>query len=211
MIAQSAGAQYLVPRSHRSRGEGELRIRRPHSGGDDVEPVTLPALDYLGISGSDDDPGLLRGGGHRLYFVGQHFGLQPLLDNQGGGETYRGGPGDGQVVDRPVDRELSYGPAGEDQRMHHEGICGQGELGVSEGQERRVGERGERRVIEDRQQEALYELVGRLASGPVAHVYAWGLEFRWPAAVRLDRVGKPPLAHSLEPISTFSNVLRPKL
>ena len=56
--------------------------------------------------------------------------------------------------------------------------------------------------------------------GAVAHVYARGGEPRRPAAVLLKRVRRsrfetrpyllPALAHR-EPISTFSNDLRPKL
>ena len=85
----------------------------------------------------------------------QRLGLQPLLDDEGGGERERGGAGDGQVVDRPVDRKLPYGPAGEYEGSHDEGVGGEGYAGVAKGKHGGVGERGERRVVEGREQETL--------------------------------------------------------
>src|SRR5688572_9801297 len=213
MIPQRPGTENLVTRTHGGGRQVQLRVCNSNPGGSDVEPVGLAALDHLGVSGGDGDSGVPGSVGHRLYFVGQRLGLQPLLDDEGGGERERGGAGDGQVVDRTVDRELSYGPAGEHEGTHDEGVGGQGYSGVPKGKRCRVSERGKRRVVEGRQQETLDELVGRLAPGAVAHVYARGGEPRRPPAVLLQRVEDAlffALAH-LEPISTFSNDLRPKL
>jgi hypothetical protein len=55
--------------------------------------------------------------------------------------------------------------------------------------------------------------VGCLAPGAVAHVYARGGELRRSATVLIQRIEDallPAIAH-LEPISTLSNDLRPKL
>jgi hypothetical protein len=86
-------------------------------------------------------------------------------------------------------------------------------VGVAEGDQGRVRERRESGVFERGQEQAFYELVGSLAPGPVAHVYTRRGELRRPAAVLLQGVEDPllPLAHPFDPISTFSNDLRPKL
>src|SRR5215212_2770427 len=107
VVAQSSGAEDPVPRPHGGGGEGELRICGSYAGGYYVEPVPLAALDHFGIPSGDCDPGPPGGGRHRLHLMGQHLGLEPLLDDEGGGESDRSRPRDCQVVDRPVDRELS--------------------------------------------------------------------------------------------------------
>src|SRR5215210_8561203 len=91
--------------------------------------------------------------------------LESFFDDQSCREAYRGGARDGEIVDGAVYRQLPDGSAGEHEGAHDEGVGGQGYAGVPKGKRCRVGERGEDRVIEGRQQEAFYELVGRLASG----------------------------------------------
>src|SRR5918998_2874768 len=122
VIAYSARAEDLVPWPHRSCREGEPRVRDPHPCSDDVEPVALAALDHLGVSRGDGDPGPSGGARHRFYLAAQRLGLKALLDDEGGREPYGGRPGDSQVVHRPVDRELADGSPGEDKRAHNEGV-----------------------------------------------------------------------------------------
>ena len=105
-------------------GQVQLRVRDADAGGDDVEPVALAALDDFGVAGGYGDAGLLRGPCHRRYLAFQDFGVQTLLDDEGGGEAERGGAGDGQVVDGAVYRELPDRAAGEDERLHYEGVGG---------------------------------------------------------------------------------------
>jgi hypothetical protein len=213
MIPQRPGTENLVTRTHCGGRQVQVRVCDSNPGGGDVEAVGLAALDHLGVSCGDGDSGVPGGDGHRPYFMCQRLGFQPLLDDEGDGDRERGGAGDSEVVDRPVDRKLPDGSAGEDQRAHDEGVGGQGYAGVPKWKRCRIGERRERRVVEGRQQETLYELVSGLASGAVAHVYTRSGEPRRSAAILLQRVEDAlilTLAHR-EPISTFSNDVRPKL
>jgi hypothetical protein len=145
--------------------------------------------------------------------MGEYLCLESFFDDQSCGEAYRGSARDGEIIDCAVYRQLPDGPAGEHEGAHYEGVGGQGDAGVAEGERRRVGKRGEGRVFEDRKEQALDELMGRLASGAVAHVYARGCELRGASAVLFQRVEYSllSLAHGLVPISTFSYDLRPKL
>ena len=150
----------MSPGSHGGRGESERRVRQPEAGGDDVEVIAFAALDHLGVAGDDRHPCAPGGCRHGLDLAAQHGSLQPLFDDQGGGEGERGGAGDGQIVDRTVDRQFADGAAGKDERVHHEGIGSEGQATVAAGHERRVGERRQGRVVEGRQQRALRSACG---------------------------------------------------
>src|SRR5919202_112809 len=166
MVAYGAGAEDPVPWPDGGGGEVQLGAGGPDPRGDDVEPVALAALDHLRVPRGDRDPGARGRARHRLDLAGESPGLEPLLDDEGGREREWGGPRDRQVVHRPVDRELPDRSSGEDERAHDEGVGRQGQPEVPEGDERGVRERGEGRVLQEGQQEALYELVGRLPTCP---------------------------------------------
>ena len=118
-------------------------------------------------------------------------------------------PGDRQVVHGAVDREFPDRAAGENQRTHHEGIGGQGQPHVAAGEQRRIGERRQGGVGERGQKETFYQLVGRLAPGPVAHVDPGRRERGRTATVLFERGQDALLVHA--PTLTFSGDVRPKV
>ena len=122
---------------------------QPPAGRDDadpgrchVQPVGCAPADDLGVTGDDRHTG--RGG--RLGHVGDD--LAELVDRRSpprderGREPVRPGAHHGEVVDRPVDGEVTDRSARETERLHHERIGGERQrLAVGQSDECRIGQR----------------------------------------------------------------------
>lgn len=182
----------------------------------DIEAISLAALDDLGISGGDPHSGPPGGCCHRLDFPAEDGGLQSLLDNECTGERERGGPGDRQIVHRAVDRQFADGTARKDQRTHDEGVGRQGQLHPADGEQCRIGERGQRRIVQGGQEQPFDQLVGGFAACPVAHIDPFRREGRYPTTQGRNRGDGAQFGlfigdHFPAPTFSRSCPLRPKL
>ena len=149
--------------STRSPGQ-DAAGAEPHAFGDqadpgrvEVEPVCLAALDDLRVAGRDDHPGGLGSARHRAGEPAQPRHLEALLDHEPGREHERPCAGDGQVVHRPVDRELADVAAGELERLDDVRVGREREPRAVQLEQRRVAERVEQRVAELLEEEPLDE------------------------------------------------------
>ena len=77
---------------------------------------------------------------------------------------HRGGPGDGQVVDRAVDGQIADVPTGEEQRRHHIGVRGEGQRRRADGERRRVFEGFELWVAKSIQEDRFDKRLAGLAA-----------------------------------------------
>ena len=87
-----------------------------------------------------------------LHHPAQEGDVQPLLEDEGGGDAERGGTADGEVVDRAVDRQLADVAAGEEERADHERVGGDRDADVVDAgkrEHRLVAELVEHGVAED--------------------------------------------------------------
>ena len=111
-------------------------------------------------------------------------------------DSHRGcAPEHGQVVHGAVHREVADGTAGEAQRLHDEGVGGEGQpLAARQRQRGGVGERHPLAGCERLEEDGVDEGGGSLAAGPVGHRHqVVGQSWRSPP-VGLDAVEHPRLA-----------------
>ena len=111
---------------------------------------------------------------------------EALLEHEGQGERERPRARHGEVVDRPVHRELADRAAGEADRLDDERVGGEGDVAAGERDDPGVAERVERGRGEGRQQQPLDQALRRLAAGAVGHRDAGVAELRALGAGRLD-------------------------
>ena len=107
---------------------------QPHPGGGDEDLVRRAPGHHLGVAGGDLDAalrrGLLHGRGNGL----EDVDLQTLFQDKGGGQGQGPGRGGEQVVHRARHRQATDVAAGKKERVHHEGIGGEGQPVGAEGQ-----------------------------------------------------------------------------
>ena len=77
--------------------------------------------------------------------------------------------GDGQIVDRAVDRQFADGAAGKEQRLHNKGIGAHGQAAGGQIEQGRVAQVLQRGIAEGGEKEVLDQLVAQLAAAAMAH------------------------------------------
>ncbi len=126
MIAHRPGEDDLIPGARR-RARHPGAQDQPHPGGGDKDLVGGALGHHLGVPGDDGDPGFGGGGLHGLGDGLQDGDFQALLQDEGGRQHQGPGRGGEEVVHRARHRQPADVAAGEKQRVHHEGVGGEGE------------------------------------------------------------------------------------
>ena len=88
----------------------------------DVQTVALATIDDLGVAGEEADVLALGALAHRGRDAVERLEFQSLFEDEPGAQELRAGSTHRQVVDRAVDRQRTDIAAGEEQRIHDEGI-----------------------------------------------------------------------------------------
>ena len=129
----------------------------------------MAALDDLGIAGHDLDAGCLGGLGHGFDNGGQLRQRKALFQNEAGAEKPRLRAADRQVVDRAIHGQLADGAAGEEERLHDEGIGAHGERAAAQIEHSGVAQVLQCRIAEGGQKEMFDQFIAQLAAAAVAH------------------------------------------
>ena len=132
------------------------------------EPVGLAALHYLGVPRNHLHASLPRAPGHGLHDAVQHLVRQALLEDKPRREIPRAASHHGHIVEGAVDRERADVPAGKLDRLHHEGVGGDGDLPGTGRDYRRVAALAQHLVAQPREWdwERTCEATDRWGSGP---------------------------------------------
>jgi hypothetical protein len=141
------------------------------TGGVDVEPVAVAAVDHLGVAGDHGDPGRPGGCAERGGDAAELVDRQALLEHHPDRQVERHGPRHGQVVDGAVHGQVADAPAGEEPRPHDVGVGGEGQPRAAGHDHGRVAEPAELAVApaEGRQVDVLVEVAGEPPAAAVAH------------------------------------------
>ena len=123
--------------------------RPPDAGGGDVHAVGLAVLHHLGVAARDGDPGRAGRPRHGAHFGLQDFRRQAGFQHIGDDQRLGARAGNGQVVDRAVDRQFADGAARKTQRADHEAVGGDGDARAVQADVRGIAQRLGGRSEED--------------------------------------------------------------
>ena len=155
-------------------GGTEVGVEGADAGGVDVQAVGLPPLHHFRVSGHHRNAGGPSRRGHRRDDAIEDIDRQPLLEHEAGREADGRRPHHRDVVERAVHGERTDVAAWKFQRMHDERVRRDGDLRLTNANDRRVAELGEGRVVEMRQERAHEQGGAHLAAGAVAELYPIG-------------------------------------
>jgi len=138
VVADGTVDEDLVAGTGAAAADVELVVEDADSRGIDEDLVRLPPGDHLGVAGDDGH----SGGFGRLLHAGENGPEvregKTLLQNQADADRQGTGAAHGQVVDRSVNRQIADVAAGEEDRVDHVGVGGEGEPAAAVGQDRGV-------------------------------------------------------------------------
>ena len=126
VIAHRAGEDDLVARD-RGRARNPGAQNQTHAGSGNEDLVRRAPGHHLGVAGGDLDAALRRGLVHGRGNGLQDIDLQTLFQDEGGGQGQGPGRSGEQVVHRARHRQAADVAAGKEERVHHEGIGGEGQ------------------------------------------------------------------------------------
>ena len=109
--------------------------------------------------------------GHRGHDALEVAHREALLEEVAGAQEEGLRPAHGEVVDRAVDGQRADVAAGEEGRLHHEGVGGEGQPLAPDGDDGAVAERLEVRVAEGGREERLDEARGLPAPAAVGELH----------------------------------------
>ena len=140
-----------------------------NSGRREEQLVASASVDDLGVAGDDLDARLGRCSRHRAGDLPHEVDGHAFFHDRRAGKIERPRPADRQIVDRAADGELADVAAGEDQRVDHEGIGGEGEpvavpREIAEIETRLILERRQRCVVEGPDEDVVDQILHRLAA-----------------------------------------------
>jgi hypothetical protein len=147
--------------------ESQRPFQDADSGRVHVAAVCLAALHDLGVPGHDLHPGLACRQCHGRDDPLQVLDRQALLEDESAGQVERPGTGDGEVVDRAVHGQVADVAAGEEQRVDHVRVGGEGQPRAARLDRGLVFEPVEHRVAEGFEEDRLDQRVRGLAARAV--------------------------------------------
>ena len=145
------------------------RPQQADSSGIDVTAVPVAALDDLGVAGDNLHARCRCRGGHGFDNRRQLRQRKALFEDKTRTQKLRHGSGDGQIVHRPVHRQLAYRAAGKKQGLHHKRVGTHSQPFARQLQHRRVAQIFESRIAESGQEKVFDQFVAQLATSAMAH------------------------------------------
>ena len=100
------------------------------SGGSDVHWIGFAVLDNFGVAARDRDSGVPRGFRHGANFGFEHRRGQSGFENIGDNQGFRPRSRNREIVHGSVHGKFSDGAARKTQRLDHETVGGDGDLGT---------------------------------------------------------------------------------
>jgi hypothetical protein len=176
VVADWAGEDDLIPRTHRSRINVHARQRLSNSSGGDVHLVGLAMLDHFRVAGDNSNPGALGRACHGANFGFQNFCGQSFFENEGYRESFAASAGHGEIIHRAVDGEFADGATRKAKRLDYEAIRGNGEWCAIDPHVSGVCQWLRLSASKQRNKETFHQLAAGFAAGAVGHFDLWFAE-----------------------------------
>jgi hypothetical protein len=169
VVANRPGDQHGIARLHVDCVQAHRALQDAHTGCVDKTPVGLATLHHFGIASGYDHASAGRGCGHRLDDAVQISHRKALFEDKPCREIQRSGARDGQVVDRPVDRQVANVSPWEKQWRYNKRVAGEGQAHAFDAAHRLILQRCQQWVMKRLQEQCLNQRLRGLAAGAVRH------------------------------------------